>query len=122
MPNSVLLQEETTRSSALLNMLEDINAVKDELEIKNQRLEEANQKLLENQTALLNMTEDLKKSNVLFKEEKDKTSAILREIGEGVVVLDPDRKITIWNRAVENITEVNERDAMGKFIWDVIKV
>lgn len=122
MANNTAIQEETARSSALLNMLEDINAVKDELEIKNKKLEEVNQKIIENQTALLNMTEDLKKSNALFKEEKDKTSAILREIGEGVVVLSPDRKITIWNKAVEGITEVNEREAIGKFIWDAIKV
>lgn len=121
MTNNTATQEETSRSSALLNMLEDINAVKAELELKNQKLEETNRKIIENQTALLNMTEDLKKSNALFKEEKDKTSAILREIGEGVIVLDPNRKINIWNKAVEIITEISEREALGKFIWDVVK-
>lgn len=121
MPKDTITPEET-RSSALLNMLEDLNAVKNELETKNQKLQEINQKVIENQTALLNMTEDLKKSNALFKEEKDKTSAILREIGEGVVVLDPKRNITVWNKAVETITEISERDALGKFIWNVIKV
>lgn len=116
----ITIQEEA-RSSALLNMLEDINVAKDELEIKNKKLAEANQKLIESQTALLNMTEDLKKSNALFKEEKDKTSAILREIGEGVVVVNPDRKITIWNKAVENITGFSEGEAKDKFIWDILK-
>jgi PAS domain S-box-containing protein len=113
-------QDEINKSAALLNMLEDLNATKDELELKNKKLEETNEKIIEGQTTLLNMTEELKKSNDQISEEKDKINAVLREIGEGVVAVAPDKKIIVWNKAASKITGFSEDEAIGHPIWEVL--
>jgi len=117
---NLLNNNEKQFSAALLNMLEDVNLIKKQLEEKNAQLEETNRKLIDTQTALLNMTEDLQKTNNLLREEKEKINAVLREIGEGVIVVNPDRKINMWNKAAENITGFTEKEVKGKFIWDVL--
>jgi PAS domain S-box-containing protein len=49
------------------------------------------------------------------------TEIILESIGDGVLTLDSDQKITSFNRAAEKITGIRREDAVGRHCWDVLR-
>jgi len=49
------------------------------------------------------------------------TEIILESIGDGVLTLDSDQKITSFNRAAEKITGIRREDAIGRYCWDVLR-
>jgi PAS domain S-box-containing protein len=48
-------------------------------------------------------------------------SNIVESMGDGIMVLDVDFNITYWNQAMENISQIQRRDAVnrGKLPWDL---
>jgi len=53
--------------------------------------------------------------------EKQKQEAILRGIGDAVVVLDNENKIILVNKAAEKLTEYKDTDLLGSLLGDKIK-
>jgi PAS domain S-box-containing protein len=49
------------------------------------------------------------------------TEIILESIGDGVLTLDSEQKITSFNRAAEKITGIRREDAVGRHCWDVLR-
>lgn len=45
---------------------------------------------------------------------------IIDEIDEGIVILDKDLNIVLWNRYMKNMTNIEECDALGKKIYSVL--
>lgn len=53
--------------------------------------------------------------------EKNKSVAIVKNISEPLIVLDRDCKIMLLNKACELFFEVDEKDAIHKYILDIVK-
>lgn len=51
----------------------------------------------------------------------DSHNIILDSINEGVFTIDPQWRITSFNRAAERITGVNRKEALGRPCWDVFR-
>lgn len=90
------------------------------LEIKNKAT-----KLAEQQQAILNILEDVETERDHATRERDKIDIILHSIGDGVLVVDKDYKITVFNETAEKIsgfkaTEVvgNRYDTVLKFVFE----
>jgi len=49
----------------------------------------------------------------------DKLTAVIDSIPDGVLAVDPDRRITFMNRAAERITGYSQQDSLGKHCWEV---
>ncbi len=49
------------------------------------------------------------------------TDAILESISDGVFTVDPEWRITSFNRAAEEITGISRRDALGRFCSEVFR-
>lgn len=49
------------------------------------------------------------------------TRAILDSIADGVFTVDPDLRITSFNRSAETITGIKKKDALGRFCWEVFR-
>jgi PAS domain S-box-containing protein len=62
---------------------------------------------------------DLKRTEGALQEERNVVSAILDTVGALVVVLDPEGRITRFNRACEHMTGYSFAEVRGKFIWDL---
>ena len=52
---------------------------------------------------------------------KNQTQIILDSIADGVFTVDSDWKITSFNRAAENITGINKKEALGRQCWEVFR-
>ncbi|MFO0702933.1 MAG: ATP-binding protein, partial [Candidatus Andersenbacteria bacterium] len=64
--------------------------------------------------AVLNVMEDLEQERHRLSEEKAKDEAILAGVGEGLVVTDPQRRITYLNRAAERLTGFTTAQVLGQ--------
>ena len=60
-----------------------------------------------------------KKSNSIFL--CDQADLILDSISEGIFTVDPNMKITYFNRAAENITRIKKKDAIGRYCFEVLR-
>lgn len=54
------------------------------------------------------------------REETIKNQAILRSLGEGVVVLDEQEKVILFNPAAEDILAIREADLLGQHLGDIL--
>jgi PAS domain S-box-containing protein len=65
---------------------------------------------------------DLKHTEEALQQERNVVSAILDTVGALVVVLDPEGRITRFNRACELTTGYSLEEVRGKHIWDFFLV
>jgi len=65
---------------------------------------------------------DLKRTEEALQQERNVVSAILDTVGALVVVLDPEGRITRFNRACELTTGYSLEEVRGKHIWDFFLV
>jgi PAS domain S-box-containing protein len=54
-------------------------------------------------------------------EEKERSSAILLHIADGIVAVDRDQRIVLWNATAEQITGVPATEALGRTVPDVLQ-
>jgi PAS domain S-box-containing protein len=55
--------------------------------------------------------ETLRKSEELFR-------SIVEQLADGVAVANEQGRITVWNRSMERLTGLPDREMLGKLIWD----
>ena len=53
--------------------------------------------------------------------EKERSVAILANIADGIVAVDRDGKVVLWNAAAEEITGVPQQEAGGHTIFEVLQ-
>src|SRR5437588_12689924 len=53
--------------------------------------------------------------------EKERSFAILANIADGIVAVDRDGKVVLWNRAAEQITGVPQEEALGRTVVQVLQ-
>jgi two-component system phosphate regulon sensor histidine kinase PhoR len=66
--------------------------------------------------AMLNVMEDLEEAKALIEIEKAKDEAILSSLGEGLIAVDNEDKITMVNKTAENMLGWKIKDLIGKAI------
>jgi len=79
------------------------------------------EKLEKQQGTLLISLKDVQTEREKIAREKNKVSAILYSIGDGVFVIDRDYRITVFNQAAVNISGFSEKEVMGKKYNEVLK-
>ncbi len=52
---------------------------------------------------------------------ENQTEIILDSIADGVFTVDPDWKITSFNRSAEKITGIGKKEAVGRHCWEVFR-
>ena len=54
-------------------------------------------------------------------EEKERSGAILANIADGIVAVDRDGRIVLWNAMAEQITGVPASEALGRLVPEVLQ-
>jgi PAS domain S-box-containing protein len=57
--------------------------------------------------------EQLRSTNLLIRQEKEKLSTMLQSIGDAVLVLDKDKKVVLVNKMVTDLTKFSAEDLLG---------
>ena len=71
--------------------------------------------------ALLNLLEDTRVAEEKADQERNMYLLLLSSIGEGVLVLDTERKVTITNKVAEKVLEYNAQEMVGKRFDELLK-
>lgn len=95
--------------------------IQEQLVGKTKNVEKANKELVEMRSALLNVLEDVEKSNRQLKIDHHRQDAVFSSIGEGLVASDKNGKIILANLTATKILSVKLEDIVGKSIESVLK-
>lgn len=81
------------------------------------------EKDLENaKIAARNVLEDLQVEKETLAHEKAKAEATLASIGDGVIIVDSDGKITFLNQSAQNLLGWKNEEVLGKLIFDTVSL
>jgi len=105
-------------SQSFADMVDKIKKSKEESDLKvkeqTKEIKETSKYLEQQQTALLNVLEDVEGEKEKTQREKEKLSIILQSIGDGVFVVDTDLKVLRFNKVAEKISGFLEKEVVGK--------
>lgn len=76
--------------------------------------EQGEEELKKQEAAILNILEDVNEERSITMIEKEKLSRILQSIGDGVFVIDRDKKIIMFNRVAEEISGFLTGEVIGR--------
>lgn len=62
------------------------------------------------------------KDRITLKAQRDHEATLLESIGDGVVAIDRDWNITLWNKAASVITGWSKEEAVGKPLRSIVKL
>lgn len=82
----------------------------------NKTLQTTNKELEETKKAFMNIMDDLETSRNQIEKEKAKDEAMLESIGEGLIAVDNNRKISLINKSASNMLGWKENEMIGKEI------
>ncbi|MFH2145844.1 MAG: ATP-binding protein [Candidatus Omnitrophota bacterium] len=66
-------------------------------------------------------TIELKQENVRIKREKERINSVLKNIAEGLVIVDNEGKVLLLNPAAEQLLGVNKEEKVGKHILEGLR-
>ncbi len=67
------------------------------------------------------MAEELKVKFQAITEDRNQMRAVLSSVIEGVVAIDRNEKVILFNSAIEKIFNISKEKVIGKFFWEVIR-
>ncbi len=79
-----------------------------------EKVKERTEVLLKSRKALLNILEDVDAERKTAEEEKNKTSAIVANFADGLLLLSENNKISLVNPLAEGFLGLKEKDVVGK--------
>lgn len=92
-----------------------------ELQDKVTQIEKQNTTLTKTKAAMLNLLEDEKALEQVLKSERDRIGLIVSSMGEGLLVVDNEKKIIMLNPIAENLLETKGELVIGKDWSEVVK-
>ncbi len=67
------------------------------------------------------MSEELENKIRIISEDKDKMKAVLSSIIEGIVAIDKEGRIILFNNALKNMIDCSSDRVLEKFHWEIIR-
>ena len=105
---------------------EELQSTVEELQTTNEELQSANQEMETVNEELQSTNEEVQKMNELARRRSDEVvragaflQSILASVRAGVVVVDADFKVTLWNDRAEDLWGLRSNEVVGKSLFDL---
>ncbi|HEU4657101.1 MAG TPA: PAS domain-containing protein, partial [Capillimicrobium sp.] len=108
------VEELETTNEELQSTNEELETTNEELQSTNEELETMNEELQSTNEELETMNDELRDRSLELNQLNAFLEAILTSLGTGVVVVDRDQRIQIWNRGAENLWGLRREEARGE--------
>jgi len=119
--NKKLKERVTLQTQELTRAAIKIYNSKMNLEMNSKKIIKTNLELEKQRKAILNILEDADDARQLADYERDKVETVLQSIGDGVFVVDQDRKLIVFNKISEQLSGYSAQEVMGKRYDQVLK-
>ena len=67
------------------------------------------------------MSEELENKIRVISEDKNKMKVVLSSVIEGIIAIDKEGRIILFNNALKNMTDYSSDRVLGKFHWEIIR-
>jgi two-component system CheB/CheR fusion protein len=108
------VEELETTNEELQSTNEELETLNEELQSTNEELETMNEELQSTNEELETMNEELRQRTVELNEVNDFLESILTSIRAGVMVLDENMRIQIWNHRAEDLWGLRADEVDGR--------
>jgi two-component system CheB/CheR fusion protein len=126
-------QEQETANEELQSANEKLQTTNEELQSTVEELQTTNEELQSTNEEMETMNEELRSTNEELRGANDQlrtrtdeldrasafTQALLGNVSVAIVAVDPDLKITLWNKAAKNLWGLDPEEVKGKFLGDL---
>ncbi|MFC6092633.1 CheR family methyltransferase [Saccharothrix lopnurensis] len=106
-------EELETTNEELQSTVEELETTNEELQSTNEELETMNEELQSTNDELQAINDTLRERSAELDQVNDFMEAILTSVRFGVIVVDPDLRVLVWNRGTEDLWGLRRDEAVG---------
>jgi two-component system CheB/CheR fusion protein len=107
-------EELETTNEELQSTVEELETTNEELQSTNEELETMNEELQSTNDELQTINEELQDRTGEVHESNAFLEAILTSLRSGVAVVDPELRVVVWNRRMEDLWGLRSEEATGQ--------
>jgi len=113
------VEELETTNEELQSTNEELETTNEELQSTNEELETMNEELQSSNEELETTNEELRVRSTQLSEANAFMESILAGMGVGVIVLDREQRVRIWNKSSEDLWGVRADEAAGTHVLEL---
>lgn len=103
------------------SLLEARASIEQKVQSQTKEIVSKGQELKQQQDAILNVLEDVESEKQAAQAQRDKINTIVQSIGDGVLVVDHQQNITLFNQAAAAISGFEAKQVIGKPFFQALK-
>jgi two-component system, chemotaxis family, CheB/CheR fusion protein len=112
-------EELETTNEELQSTVEELETTNEELQSTNEELETMNEELQSTNDELQTINDTLRERSMELDEVNDFLEAILTSLRAGVIVVDPDMRVLVWNRGAEDLWGLRRDEVAGEHLLNL---
>ncbi|OLR92935.1 CheR family methyltransferase [Actinokineospora bangkokensis] len=112
-------EELETTNEELQSTVEELETTNEELQSTNEELETMNEELQSTNDELQAINDTLRERSAELDEVNDFMAAILSSVQAGIVVVDADLRVLVWNRGIEDLWGLRQDEAVGAHLLNL---
>ncbi|GAA1305732.1 CheR family methyltransferase [Saccharothrix xinjiangensis] len=112
-------EELETTNEELQSTVEELETTNEELQSTNEELETMNEELQSTNDELQAINDTLRERSAELDQVNDFLEAILTSVRFGVIVVDPDLRVLVWNRGTEDLWGLRRDEAVGAHLLNL---
>ncbi|MEV6927262.1 CheR family methyltransferase [Dactylosporangium sp. NPDC051485] len=112
-------EELETTNEELQSTVEELETTNEELQSTNEELETMNEELQSTNDELQSINDELRERTAELNSTNAFMTAILASLEAGVVVLDREMQILVWNRCAEDLWGLRSDEAVGRHFLNI---
>lgn len=110
------IEELETTNEELQSTNEELETTNEELQSTNEELETMNEELQSSNEELETTNDELRSRSLQLNEANSFMDTILTSMGVGVIVVDHEQRVRIWNAQSEDLWGVRREEAVGEHV------
>jgi len=112
-------EELETTNEELQSTVEELETTNEELQSTNEELETMNEELQSTNDELQTINDTLRDRSNELDEVNDFLESIMTSLRSGVVVVDPEMRVLIWNRGAEDLWGLRRDEVIGEHLLNL---
>ncbi|MER7007547.1 CheR family methyltransferase [Dactylosporangium sp. NPDC000555] len=112
-------EELETTNEELQSTVEELETTNEELQSTNEELETMNEELQSTNDELQSINDELRDRTAELNNANSFMTAILTSLQAGVIVLDREMRILVWNRRAEDLWGLRSDEAVGRHFLNI---
>jgi two-component system, chemotaxis family, CheB/CheR fusion protein len=112
-------EELETTNEELQSTVEELETTNEELQSTNEELETMNEELQSTNDELQTINEALRERSIELDEVNNFLESIMTSLRAGVVVINPEMRVLVWNRSAEDLWGLRRDEVIGEHLLNL---